>query len=169
MQLELKKGAKRGARYDFHVCEEGKSLAVWRAATYERAWSLWVEGYGPIRQPKDKNYPHRGSEALYRVQSKEQMLDTFEAARHANRIPNEQEIIATKAEKEAKDKARSEAIEQSHREERIRDAAPALLTALERTAYALELAFSNRPLRDMSETLAEAKAAIAKARGLDQL
>ena len=40
-----------------------------------------------------------------------------------------------------------------------------LLAALERTSYALELAFSQKPLRDMAETLAEARAAIAKCAG----
>jgi len=47
---------------------------------------------------------------------------------------------------------------------RLLAAAPDLLAALERTAHALELAFSRKPLRDMAETLAEAKSVIAKAR-----
>jgi hypothetical protein len=47
---------------------------------------------------------------------------------------------------------------------RLIAAAPDLLAALERTAHALELAFSQKPLRDMAETLAEAKSVIAKAR-----
>jgi hypothetical protein len=38
-----------------------------------------------------------------------------------------------------------------------------LRLALERTAYALELAFTKKPLRDMAETLAEASAALKKA------
>ena len=37
-----------------------------------------------------------------------------------------------------------------------------LVEALERTSYALELAFSKKPLRDMAETLAEAKNVLAK-------
>jgi len=47
---------------------------------------------------------------------------------------------------------------------RLLAAAPDLLAALERTAHALEMAFSRKPLRDMAETLAEAKSVIAKAR-----
>jgi hypothetical protein len=44
-------------------------------------------------------------------------------------------------------------------------AAPDLLLALERVEHALGLVFSKKPLRDMSETLAEARAAIKKAKG----
>ena len=40
-----------------------------------------------------------------------------------------------------------------------------LVAALERTAHALELAYSKKPLRDMAETLAEANAILAKVKG----
>ena len=40
-----------------------------------------------------------------------------------------------------------------------------LRAALERTAYALELAFSKKPLRDMAETLAAAKNALNQTQG----
>lgn len=42
----------------------------------------------------------------------------------------------------------------------------ALLAALERTSYALSLALSQKPLRDMTETLAEAENAIKAAKEL---
>ena len=54
---------------------------------------------------------------------------------------------------------------QSAELDRLRVQNSELLAALERTSYALELAFSQKPLRDMAETLAEARAAIAKCAG----
>jgi len=54
-------------------------------------------------------------------------------------------------------------IEQVGRETMLAEAAPALLSALERTLLCLRLVLSRTPVRDVDETIAEAEAAIQKA------
>ena len=93
---------------------------------------------------------------------------SVEVRRAIERIADLEALLATK----------QSALSEAHREiaerQRLLDEAigqieylkasnQTLLTALDRTAQALGYAFSKKPLRDMAETLAEARAAIAQA------
>ena len=116
--------------------------------------------------PDDLKIIYAASQAL----SKRQFMSVhpWSLAAIIERIADLEALLAAK--QDALSEARREIAERQRlldeaigQIERLKISNQTLLTALDRTAQALGYAFSKKPLRDMAETLAEARAAIAQA------
>jgi len=90
------------------------------------------------------------------------VIEQFERIDNLTALLDSKQSALSEAHREIAERQRllDEAIGQI---ERLKISNQTLLTALDRTAQALGYAFSKKPLRDMAETLAEARAAIAQA------